>query len=106
MVMVEIDSSAILVEPIKNCSDSELTRAYSSLITRLHHAGIVPRKHILNNEVATAMKALITDTYKMSYELVSPGCHRRNAAEVAIRNFKAHFLSILAGIADNFLLRL
>ena len=39
-------------------------------------------------------------------ELVQPGCHRRNAAEVAIRNFKAHFLSILAGTADDFLLQL
>ncbi len=31
-----------------------------------------------------------------------PGCHRCNAAEVAIHNFKANFLSVLAGIADNF----
>jgi len=35
-------------------------------------------------------------------ELVPPGCHQRNAAEVAIRNFKAHFLSILAGVAEHF----
>jgi hypothetical protein len=33
-------------------------------------------------------------------ELVPPGCHQRNAAEVAIRNFKAHFLSLLAGVSD------
>ena len=38
----------------------------------------------------------------MEMELVPPGCHRRNAAEVAIRNFKAHFLSILAGTAEDF----
>jgi hypothetical protein len=30
---------------------------------------------------------------------VPPGCHRRNAAEVAIRNFKTCFPSILAGVA-------
>ncbi len=35
-------------------------------------------------------------------ELVPPGCHRCNAAEVAICNFKAHFLSILAGVANAF----
>jgi hypothetical protein len=29
-------------------------------------------------------------------------CHRRNAAEVETHNFKAHFLSILAGTADDF----
>jgi hypothetical protein len=34
-------------------------------------------------------------------ELVPPGCHGRNAAEVAIRNFKAHFLSILASVASD-----
>jgi hypothetical protein len=41
----------------------------------------------------------------MKLELVPPGCHRRNASEVAIRNFKAHFLSVLAGVADDFPLR-
>ncbi len=106
MVMVEIDSSGILVEPIKNRSDTELTRAYESLLSRLKQAGITPRKHVLDNEVSAAMKVLIREKYKMEYELVPPGCHRRNAAEVAIRNFKAHFLSILAGVADDFPLRL
>jgi hypothetical protein len=74
--MVEIDSSAILVEPIKNRSDAELTRAYSLLIARLHRAGVHPRKHVLDNEISNAMKTLITDKYKMTYELVPPGCHR------------------------------
>ena len=35
-------------------------------------------------------------------ELVPPGCHQRNAAEVAIQNFKTHFLSVMAGVADDF----
>eukprot|EP00804_Cyclotella_cryptica_P024857 CCRYP_020547-RA/>CCRYP_020547-RA protein AED:0.45 eAED:0.45 QI:0/0/0/1/0/0/3/0/290 len=35
IVMVEIDSSVILVEPIKNRTDAELTRAYSTLMLRL-----------------------------------------------------------------------
>ena len=52
------------------------------------------------------MKELITTKYNMNYELVPPGCHRQNAAEVAIRNFKAHFLSILAIVADDFPLQL
>eukprot|EP00804_Cyclotella_cryptica_P021956 CCRYP_000903-RA/>CCRYP_000903-RA protein AED:0.16 eAED:0.16 QI:0/0/0/1/1/1/4/0/960 len=106
MVMVEIDSSAILVEPIKNRTGAELTRAYSALMLRLRRAGIVPRKHVLDNEISAAMKDLIQDTYKMSLELVPPGCHRRRAAEVAIRNFKSHFLSVLAGVADDFPLKL
>ena len=100
--MVEIDSNAILVEPLSSRKDAELTRAYRTLMLRLKAAGIVPKKHVLDNEVSEAMKTVIRDEYKMEMELVPPGCHRRNAAEVAIRNFKAHFLSILAGAADDF----
>jgi len=35
-------------------------------------------------------------------ELVPPGCHCRNIEEVTIQNFKAHFLSVLAGVAEDF----
>ena len=101
MVMVEIDSNAILVEPLKSRKDSELTRAYHGVMMRLKHAVIVPHKHVLDNEVSSAMTDVIHNKYKMEMELVPPGCHRRNAAEVAIRNSKAHFLSVLAGIAED-----
>ena len=36
MVMVEIDSSGILVEPMKSCKDAEMIRAYQTLIQRLN----------------------------------------------------------------------
>jgi hypothetical protein len=48
------------------------------------------------------MKNHIRNTCEFDMELVSPGCHQCNAAKVAIRNSNAHFLSILAGVADNF----
>ena len=102
MVMVEIDSNAILVEPMKSRKDAEMIRAYDALLLRLKRAGIIPKKHVLDNEVSENMKTYIRDTCKLNMELVPPGCHRQNAAEVAIRNFKAHFLSVLAGVADNF----
>ena len=35
MFMVEIYSNAILVEPIKNCTDAELTRAYHAMMLQL-----------------------------------------------------------------------
>ena len=52
------------------------------------------------------MKELIRSQHNMQLELVPPGCHQRNAADVAIRNFKSHFLSVLAGVADDFPLHL
>jgi hypothetical protein len=48
------------------------------------------------------MKNHICNTCKMNMELVPPGCHWQNMAEVAICNFKSHFLGVLAGIADDF----
>ena len=72
------------------------------MMLRLKQAGIIPQKHILDNEVSNSMKTIIRDEYKMQLELVPPGFHCRNAAEVAIRNFRAHFLSILAGNATSF----
>jgi hypothetical protein len=102
MVMVEIDSNAILIEPMKSRKDEEMIRAYNALLLRLKQAGIVPKKHVLDNEVSENMMNHICKTCKFDMELVPPGCHQRNAAEVAIRNFKAHFLRILAGVANNF----
>ncbi len=98
IVMVETDSNTILVEPMKSCKDEEMIRTYNTLLLQLKQAGIVPKKHVLNNKVY--MKNHISDTCKINMELVPPGCHQRNAAKVAIHNFKAHFLSVLAGIAD------
>ena len=72
------------------------------MVTRLHRAGVVPKKHVLDNEVSESMKTIIRDTYHMTMELVPPGCHRRNRAEEAIHNFKVHFLSVLAGVVDDF----
>ncbi len=101
--MVKIDSNVILGKPINSRNDHELARAFRVLMKCLQHTGIVPKKHILDNKIISeATKTIIKDKYKMAMELVSPGCHRRNAAEVAMLNFKAHFLSVLAGTAEDF----
>jgi hypothetical protein len=47
------------------------------------------------------MKACIKEN-SMDYELVPPGQHRHNQAERAIQTFKAHFISILAGVDNKF----
>ncbi len=102
MVMVEIVSNTILVEPMKSCKDAEMIQAYDALFQQLKRVGIVPKKHIFDNKVSKNMKNHICDTYKFDMELVPPGCHQQNAAEVAIHNFKAHFLSVLTGVSNNF----
>eukprot|EP00804_Cyclotella_cryptica_P018785 CCRYP_007256-RA/>CCRYP_007256-RA protein AED:0.35 eAED:0.35 QI:0/0/0/1/0/0/4/0/286 len=65
MIMVGIDSRAILFKLLKNRKDAELTQAYSNPMLRLHCAGIQPRKHIPDNEIYPAMKDLIQDKYRL-----------------------------------------
>ena len=50
--MMEIGSNVILVEPMKSCKDEEMIRAYNALLLRLKQAGIVPKKHVLDNKVS------------------------------------------------------
>ena len=102
MVMDKIDSNAVIVDSIKSRKDEEMIQAYDMLLARLRPAGSTPQKHVLDNEVSDNMKNHIQHTCKLEMELVPLGCHRRNAAEVAIRNFKTHFLSVLAGVAKDF----
>ena len=65
MVMVEIDSNAILVEPIKNRKYEELTREYRVMMLRLQRVVMIQRKHVLGNELSEALKIIIQDEYKM-----------------------------------------
>ncbi len=87
MVMVEIDSNAILVEPMKSRKDDEMIRAYNALLLRLKRAGIVPKKHVLDNEVSENMKNHIRDTCKINMELVPPGMPRPLGKGFVIRCF-------------------
>ena len=101
MVLCEVDSNAILVEPMKNRSADEMIRAFQHLIDRLKGCGARPKHLILDNEISAAFKSVV-GTNEMTYQLVPPNDHRRNIAERAIQTFKAHFISILCGTDDNF----
>jgi hypothetical protein len=105
MVLIEIDSNAILVEAMKNRTAGEMIRAYLVLVTRLSNVGVKPKMHILDNECSEEFKAQIRKN-NMTFQLVPPHDHRRNIAEKAIQTFKAHFISILCGTDKDFPLHL
>ena len=106
MVLVEIDSNVIMVEPMKSRKDAKMIRAYDVLVKRLQTANIHTWKHVLDNKISKHMKRHIKEKYKIELEMIPPGCHQCNAAKVAIWNFKSHFLSVLAGMAESFPLHL
>eukprot|EP00804_Cyclotella_cryptica_P027932 CCRYP_003821-RA/>CCRYP_003821-RA protein AED:0.34 eAED:0.63 QI:0/0/0/1/0/0/4/0/365 len=76
MVMVEVDSNAILLKPMKSHKDGKMVCAFDTLVTHLMWCGVQPKKHVLDNEISENMKPLL--------------------------NFKAHFLSVLTSTAASF----
>ena len=57
---------------------------------------------ILDNEASAEYKRAIKTKWNANDQLVPPNTNRSNAAERAIRTFKAHFLSILASVTPDF----
>ena len=58
--------------------------------------------HVLDNEASTEYICAITNDWKSACQLVPPDIYCHDLAECAIQTFKAHFLSILAGISKYF----
>lgn len=102
MVAYHCDSNSILACPFKTRQDVRRLAAYNSIKTRLKAKGHEVDLQILDNEDSAAYKKLITEEWGAKFQLVPPNMHRRNAAERAIRTFKAHFLAILAIVAPDF----
>jgi hypothetical protein len=105
MVLLEINSNAILVEAMKTRLAGEMIQAYQMLVERLCSTGIIPKMHILDNKCSAEFKERIK-LNNMKYQLIPPHNHRRNIAEKAIQVFKAQFISILCGVDESFPLHL
>eukprot|EP00804_Cyclotella_cryptica_P002199 CCRYP_018252-RA/>CCRYP_018252-RA protein AED:0.18 eAED:0.16 QI:0/0/0/1/0.4/0.16/6/0/1101 len=102
MVAVELDGNYIDAEPVKSRKAKELTDAYQKIFCRWKSTGVIcPNWHILDNEAPEELKQAIREN-KCRVELTPADMHRRNIAERGIQTFKGHFISVLAGVANNF----
>jgi hypothetical protein len=95
------DCSYIKVVPMKSRYPSEWVKAYYSIHQELTVKGFKPKLQALDNEATTALKNFFTAN-NIAYQLVPPHCHRRNAAERAIRTFKEHFVAGLSSVEPSF----
>eukprot|EP00804_Cyclotella_cryptica_P016849 CCRYP_001818-RA/>CCRYP_001818-RA protein AED:0.39 eAED:0.38 QI:0/-1/0/1/-1/1/1/0/475 len=102
MIACEMDSNYIDAEPLKDRTKGALVGAYTAIFTRWKQTGMIsPNWHILDNEAPNELKAAIREN-GCRVELTPADMHRRNAAERAIQTFKGNFISVLAGVADDF----
>jgi hypothetical protein len=64
MVLVELDSNYIAMEPMQSCETAEMIQTYKTIMDRLAKQGIKPKHHILNNEAPKAYLDVI-EKYEM-----------------------------------------
>ena len=60
MVLHKYDSNAILADPMKNCSEEELVRSYTTLHKYLCLRSLKPTLHVLDNECPAGLKKFMT----------------------------------------------
>ena len=102
MIAYHCDSNKILQDKNFNRKDKHRIRAYDSIMRRLADRGHQVDVQILDNEVSTDFKRTIVEYWCATYQLVPPKVHQINIAERAIRNFKANFVSVMAGVDTTF----
>jgi hypothetical protein len=105
MVCYVFDYNYVKVVPMKSRSALEWVNAYYHIHQELTAKGFKPKLQPLDNEASVALKNFFT-TNDVEYQLVPPHCHRRNAAERAIRTFKEHFVAGLSSVDQTFPLHL
>ena len=102
MLTYHVNTNAILVKLFQSCQNNHRLAPTSCIMSRLHKHGHTVDLQILDNNCIEAYKLKIESKWGAKFQLVPPDAHCRNAAERSIRNFKAHSLSILAGVSDSF----
>ena len=87
---------------MKNRKKASQIKAVTTIIQKLKAAGLRPTFHILDNEVSTDLIEFLETDEKITVQLAPSGCHRRNAAERAIRTLKNHFIAGLCTAHKNY----
>jgi hypothetical protein len=101
MVCYIYDCNYAKVVPMKSRSALEWVKTYDSVHQELTVKDFKPKLQILDNEALKALKNFFT-VKNIAYQLVPPHCHRRNAAERAIRTFKEHFVAGISSLDPSF----
>ena len=91
-LMYVYNCNSILNIAIKNISDNDMIRAFTSLTEDFKGQRIHPVFHFMDNESSTALNLTMT-TMNIKYQLVPKNNHRANNAERAIQNLKKHFIA-------------
>ena len=105
MVLYGHDTNAIIPEPIKPQSESELIQAYAVLQYKLTNCGLCPNFQMLDNECPAVLNNYMRREGFM-FQHVPPHLHRTNSAKRAIKAFKDHLIAGISTCYPGFLMQL
>jgi hypothetical protein len=87
MILYDYYSNAIMAQSIKDRTAPELLRAFQVMEQEFVARGLTPKLMKLDNEASKLLKTYLHQQ-NITFKLVPPYSHRRNAAERAIRSLK------------------
>jgi hypothetical protein len=105
LVVYEYDGNYIHSEPMIDRTGPSIIAAYKKAVKLFESRGFKPLLQRLDNEASSALQNVMDDC-GITFQLAPPHCHRRNAAERAIRTFKNHFIAGLCSTNRDFPLNL
>ena len=92
MVFYDHYSNAIIPEPIKSQSESELIQAYAVLHSKLTNWGLRPKFQMLDNECPAGLKDYMRHE-GITFHILPPHLHQKNYVERDIQTFKDHLIT-------------
>jgi hypothetical protein len=101
MILYDYDSNAILAQPLKDRTATELLKAFQIIEQELVARGMKPKLMKIDNEASKLLKSYLHQQ-DITFQLVPPYSHRRNSAEQAIRSFKDHLIAGLCSTDKSF----
>ncbi len=105
MVAVELHGNYIDAKPLQTRQAKDLTSAYQKIYQHWKATGVIcPNWHILDKKAPEQFMQVIHEN-NCRVEFMPADIHRQNAAEKGIQTCKGHFISVLAGISDDFPIR-
>ena len=105
MILHKINSNSTWVDPMKNGTKGEIIANHKKYLKQMWLYGLKLKHQILDKKSSEKYKEAM-QAFGMTYQIVTPNEHRCNIAVKAIQFWKDHFIDILSGTANNFLLHL
>jgi hypothetical protein len=102
-ILIMYSEGGNYIKPItmKDRTKESFRKAYTEGHSFFTAKGLAPTFQRMDNEISNDLRTYLIK-HHITLDLVPPGQHRRNRAERAIRTFKNHFISILAGADPSF----